>query len=395
MKSILSLGLGVAFLAVSANNGIGQSSQVSIDLSRYRYCSDMAWESPAAEAEEKRLQLGCQPVTAVSEVSGYLRSILTAMEIQSEKFTLLTTQQLKKCISLDDQLYRNIIVNDDYVNSLPVSSEEKKIIFIFSIGHEVAHHIHGDFHRGYGSGMEWENQLAELNADLWAGKALGKVLDVGQEQIRSALGTYFKVKHDDFYHPAFEERILWVLGGWLQAESANWKSGVLQQLGTKWYQREVFRDGDIKIAEFESSQKQKGFGVYLCNAKDEYEGDKYFGQYEDGSRNGVCSMYYSNLAREHIVLRRFAFYSNGVCSGYSESYLKGGDRHFGSYSNDQRNGFGIYAWSTGKVYIGEFQDGKFSGAGIIFRPEEGAKFGQFVDDKFVLGSSDRYTRRKQ
>lgn len=395
MKSLLLLSLGVAIHLLSFHQVLGQARAVTIDLSRHKYCSDIPWESPIQEIEEKKTQLGCQTIVANSETAEYLRSILTAMEIQSEKFTLLTTQQLKKCISLDDQFYRNIIINELHVNSLPVSNEEKKIIFIFSIAHEVAHHINGDFHRGYGSGMEWENQLAELNADLWAGKAIGKVLDVGQEQISSALGAYFNVKHDGFYHPAFDERILWVLGGWLQAESENWESGDLHQLGAKSYKRLVMSDGDIRIAEYESPSKQIGFTVVLYAEKNEFKGDFEFGHFEDGKRNGRCCYRYSGLARNMTGTRSFYNYKNGVASGYGEIYFKSGGRYFGNIENQQFHGFGVFTWNDGEVYIGEFHSDKATGNGVRFYPKEGQTLGQFVDWKFVQGSSDRFTRRKQ
>lgn len=394
MRSVILLGLGVVFHLLVAGNAFGQGGDVTFDLSKYKYCSDMQWDSPALEAEERLSLLGCVLVASNSEMMRRMREISTAMEIPWEKFTLYTTEHLQKCISFEDELHRNIIVNEAYVNSLAISSVEKEVILTFSIAHEVAHHLNGDFRGGYGSGLEWQNQMAELKADLWAGRAIGKVLNVSQDEIQSALNIYFKVKHDDFYHPAFEERILWVLGGWLLGVSANWEPGTKHWLGGTSYSKEKnLGTSNTPSPEYVGPLDQPGFGIKVWRNATPTYGEIHVGNFKDRQLHGVGSKLVSSSTTTGIV-REFGSFQNGYLSGYGESYYGGGTRYFGNYLHGNRVGLGMLIWDTGEVYFGEFKNDRASGPGIRFYPKEGMELGEFESWDLIKGSTDRITRRK-
>jgi MORN repeat len=389
--------VGFVFVLAGFNSTVGFGQTRTFDLSKYPYCSDIGFVDQIEQEKEKMTQIGCVAQTSNSALGIRLSKVLDALEWPTASFTIHTNDGIRKCISMDEaNVMRHIIIDEKYINALALSDLEKDIVFNFAIAHEVAHHFVGDLHTGYGNSNECENHLDELFADRKAGNAIGKLMDVDEAQIRIALGKYFRIKSDCFTHPSFEERILWVLGGWLESESNGWKSGELHQIGNQWYKRFNIDDRNVWIQTYDSQGlKQSGFSVFLNNAHNAFEGGFSFGNMLENKKNGINSSYYNGVARNTSSSRYFGNFVGGERSGFGEFYFVNGSRYVGNFELDHFEGFGVIVYYDGEIYLGEWENDQKTGFGIRCFPAEGQRIGTFVDNKFVQGSSDKFTRRKK
>jgi hypothetical protein len=90
-----------------------------------------------------------------------------------------------------------------------------------------------------------------------------------------------------------------------------------------------------------------------CLGSETYpSGNKYVGEFKDGTRNGLGTFTFAN-----------------------------GDKYVGEYKDDKRNGQGTYTFVSGAKYVGEFKDGNFNGLGTFTYVSGDNYVGEWKGDK--------------
>ena len=93
----------------------------------------------------------------------------------------------------------------------------------------------------------------------------------------------------------------------------------------------------------------------------EFEGDKYVGEWKDGTAKGQGTYYY-----------------------LADNKFKG-DKYVGEFKGGLSNGQGTYTWAHGEKYVGEWKDDKREGQGTNTFADGRVWVGQWKDDKWVRG----------
>ena len=60
-----------------------------------------------------------------------------------------------------------------------------------------------------------------------------------------------------------------------------------------------------------------------------------------------------------------------------------GDKYFGEYKDNSRNGHGTYIWKNGEKYVGEFKDNKSHGQGTYTYPDGNKHVGGYLSLKHI------------
>lgn len=87
--------------------------------------------------------------------------------------------------------------------------------------------------------------------------------------------------------------------------------------------------------------------------------EKYFGDLEDGKRDGTGVYVYSNGD-----VYNGEWKDDNRCGSGTMVYSNG-DRYTGEWKNDSMNGIGVYQYANGDRYEGGWKDGLMDGEGII------------------------------
>jgi hypothetical protein len=81
------------------------------------------------------------------------------------------------------------------------------------------------------------------------------------------------------------------------------------------------------------------------------------------------------------------------CAG--SAVFSNGDKYFGQYENGYRHGFGTYLSKNGEKYVGEFKYGQPNGNGALTYPNGVVKKGVWVNDQLVREESQSYSPTTQ
>ncbi len=144
-----------------------------------------------------------------------------------------------------------------------------------------------------------------------------------------------------------------------------------------------------------------GYGTYQYP-----NGDKYIGDFRQGSPNGRGILYFANgnkyLGDWENNFRqgegKFIFQVGHIYEGHfkrSQFFGKGkmdfanGDKYTGDWQNNKPNGLGTYFFKTGNRYEGQIQNGRFNGKGIMFY-KDGSKFNGSWRDNRKHGNGTYY-----
>jgi hypothetical protein len=129
----------------------------------------------------------------------------------------------------------------------------------------------------------------------------------------------------------------------------EYKNGTRNGQGTY-----TFANGDTYVGEFKDG-KYSGQGTYTFA-----NGDTYVGAYKNDRKDGQGTETFTN-GREYV-----GEYKNGRRNGQFTVTYPSGDKYVGEYKNDKRDGQGTYTFADGRKYVGEHKNGKYSGRGILF-----------------------------
>jgi hypothetical protein len=113
-----------------------------------------------------------------------------------------------------------------------------------------------------------------------------------------------------------------------------------------------YNDGSKFYGEFADGLPADGRGTMVFS-----NGDRYDGEYKNGSRNGCGTFTFANR-RQYV----------------------------GQFQSDQFQGMGIWKLENGDRYIGEFQDNKCNGRGTYLFADRSFKVGMWQDGELVGGN---------
>lgn len=137
----------------------------------------------------------------------------------------------------------------------------------------------------------------------------------------------------------------------------------------------TLEDRSIYVGEVNSSGQPHGRGVATYPADDQYQRQRYDGEWLNSARTGWGTMTWTS---------GYAFvgsWVNGSREGRGTHMYTNGDRCEAVFRNDKANGEGKYTWPDGNVYTGNFVDDKRQGQGrLIF--SNGTRYtGAFVNNQ--------------
>ena len=106
------------------------------------------------------------------------------------------------------------------------------------------------------------------------------------------------------------------------------------------------------------------------------DGEKYEGQFKDGSFNGQGTFTFAD-GRTYV-----GQWKDDKRNGQGTLTHAGGDKYVGQWKDNQRNGQGTFTFADGDKYVGQFKDGLRNGQGT-YTFANGTKYvGQFIDGKY-------------
>lgn len=140
-----------------------------------------------------------------------------------------------------------------------------------------------------------------------------------------------------------------------------------------------FSNGKYKGQLDKKTQLKVGFGLFLYNNGDIYEGcfdkdlkhgdgkywffnkDLYMGQFLKDLKEGEGIYYYSSGSRY------FGQWKYDKRHGQGTFQFRSGARYEGTFNDGKRDGYGTYTFSNKKeVYVGNFQENKYHGHGVLW-----------------------------
>ena len=121
----------------------------------------------------------------------------------------------------------------------------------------------------------------------------------------------------------------------------------------------IYENGDIYIDEYKNELKN-GKGIIYYNKNEEYERNRYEGNFKDDKREGK-GIYNSNDGeryksdlKDNKIERKVIYYFNN------------GNIHESDLKDDKREGKGIYYFNDGDRYEGDWKDDKKEGKGLYY-----------------------------
>ena len=129
-----------------------------------------------------------------------------------------------------------------------------------------------------------------------------------------------------------------------------------------------YANGDEYVGEFKDGNKN-GQGIFFFANDDKYEGE-----YKDDKKNGRGTYYY--LAKDQFKGDKYVGeYKDGKKNGQGTYYFLAdnqfkGNKYVGEFKDGEFNGQGTYFYANGDVYVGEFKDGMKNGQDIFKRTDK-------------------------
>jgi hypothetical protein len=116
--------------------------------------------------------------------------------------------------------------------------------------------------------------------------------------------------------------------------------------------------GDVFIGNHKNG-KATGRGFMLFA-----NGDKYIGDFLDGSFNGIGTYYF--LDQKKDVFKYSGQFSKNKRHGKGQHFFRNGDIYTGDFYEEWEHGKGILLFANGESYVGEFNIGMRNGIGSLF-----------------------------
>src|SRR5450830_63351 len=154
-------------------------------------------------------------------------------------------------------------------------------------------------------------------------------------------------------------------------ETVTWDGGCRNGLTSGAGEWSRFRDGAL-YARYTGplvAGREEGPGTIVYTS-----GEKYTGNFVDGSRSGKGIQFISNGRYE-------GDFAKGARHGIGTYYWNTGHRYEGAWKQNMRTGAGIQYDPDGTRYEGEFLDNKRHGKGTIFFPDGDKWVGNFEADQ--------------
>ena len=159
----------------------------------------------------------------------------------------------------------------------------------------------------------------------------------------------------------------------------------------------IYENGDIYIDEYKNELKN-GKGIIYYNKNEEYERNRYEGNFKDDKREGKGiynsndgERYKSDLKDNKIERKVIYYFNNGNIhesdlkddkrEGKGIYYFNDGDRYEGDWKDDKKEGKGLYYFNNGNRYNGDWKNDKMEGKGIYCFNNGQRYEGEWVNDK--------------
>jgi hypothetical protein len=104
-------------------------------------------------------------------------------------------------------------------------------------------------------------------------------------------------------------------------------------------------------------------------------GDKYFGEWFNGTLNGQGIYTFNNGAKH------FGEYKDGKQHGQGTYIFESGDTYVGEYREGKKNGLGTYTFTNRNKYVGEYKDDRRTGQGTFTFADGRVGLGEWKDGK--------------
>ena len=185
----------------------------------------------------------------------------------------------------------------------------------------------------------------------------------------------------------------------------QWENGKLNGSAIQYnadgsiYRQGIYKDDEFQYAKKIESKKPmsnlpacKGsynpntwtncFGTYIGgNSQGKWAGDKYVGEFVDGSFNGKGTYYFlgDHEFKGDIYIGEF---KDNMKHGQGTYTFADGDKYIGEHKDNLKHGQGTYTFADGAKYVGEFRDGKYNGHGSYTYANGNKYVGEFKDAKY-------------
>ena len=104
-----------------------------------------------------------------------------------------------------------------------------------------------------------------------------------------------------------------------------------------------------------SGDCEEGYGTYVWGQSTNWAGDKYTGDWKNGSRDGFGTYYYNSGAKYIGEYKQNSIHGKGTYTWVN------GDKYTGDWANGKRNGNGTYYYVSGTVEKGRWENDTFKG----------------------------------
>ena len=137
-----------------------------------------------------------------------------------------------------------------------------------------------------------------------------------------------------------------------------------------------FADGNKYVGEFKDGSMH-GRGTYITQ-DDAYkrEAYRYVGEWKNNKRNGQGKRIYENGG---VIEGEF---KDDKLNGQATLTIPNGNKYVGEWKDDEINGQGTYTYENGDKYVGEWKNGKYDGQGTLITKKGKRKYiGGWKDDE--------------
>lgn len=139
----------------------------------------------------------------------------------------------------------------------------------------------------------------------------------------------------------------------------------------------VFENGDRFEGDYKNGQRIRGRYVW-------HDGSYYDGEWKDGKSNGEGRQVFADGTRFEGSFANDKFHGKGVLTQDDGTVI------VGTWNMGVLTGTAIVNYASGDRYIGEFVDNKRNGPGITYYLKGGELRGEWRNDEYVSGSAKNY-----
>ena len=197
--------------------------------------------------------------------------------------------------------------------------------------------------------------------------------------------------------------LLLLIPNLVMAESPCVEGDCLNGQGTK-----ILSNGDKYVGQYKDGTRH-GQGTYTFNSL----GHKYVGQYKDGKMNGQGTYFLSDGSKWYEgQWKDGKMHGQGTKTEKGQKYVgqlkdskkhgqgtmivNAGNKYVGQWKDDKIHGQGTLTYNNGDKYVGEFKDDKMHGQGTYFLSDGRKKYeGEWKDNRAVKTKAAKKKRAKK